>query len=60
MINLDDSDFGGFIEVIDPNLKTPFVQIKKHDHANTYYIHRPPYSQYNQPTVKGSVAAKED
>lgn len=31
-------------EIIDPNLKTPYV-VKD---GVTYYIHRPPYSLYNQ------------
>lgn len=61
-VNFDTSEANSFIEVIDPNLKTPFVQIKTHKHEMgvAYYIHRPPYNMYNQPTMKGHVTAKQD
>lgn len=46
-----------FTEVIDPNLKTPYVGYsEKHD---AWYIHRPPYNMYNQPAVSVKVTAKE-
>lgn len=51
-----ESDKDDYVEVIDPNIKTPFVTLKD----NTYYIHRPPYSEYNQPLIKGKVTAKEN
>lgn len=44
-----------FQEIIDPKLNTPYVVIKD----GKYYIHRPPYSQYNQPLIKGKVTEKE-
>lgn len=42
-------------EIVDPDVKTPYVIIKD----GKYYIHRPPYTQYNQPLIKGKVTAKE-
>lgn len=51
------TDNNDFTEIIDPNLKTPYVGYsKKHD---AWYIHRPPYNMYNQPAVSGKVTAKE-
>lgn len=44
-----------FQEIIDPKLNTPYVVIKD----DKYYIHRPPYSQYNQPLIKGKITEKE-
>lgn len=44
-----------FQEVVSPNIKTPYVIIKD----GKYYIHRAPYTQYNQPLIKGKVTAKE-
>lgn len=46
-----------FTEVIDPDLKTPYVGYSKKHGA--WYIHRPPYNLYNQPAVSGKVTAKE-
>lgn len=45
-----------FREIIDPNLKTPYV-VKD---GVAYYIHRPPYSLYNQDElqIEGKVNDK--
>lgn len=45
-------------EIIDPNLKTPYV-VKD---GATYYIHRPPYSLYNQYElqIEGNVNDKSE
>ncbi|WP_302582734.1 hypothetical protein [Lactobacillus intestinalis] len=50
------SDQNRYTEIIQPNLSEPYVVIEN----NKYYIHRPPYSQYNQPLIKGKVTAKEN
>lgn len=50
------SDKDNYTEIIQPNLNEPYVVIEN----NKYYIHRPPYSQYNQPLIKGKVKAKEN
>lgn len=47
-------------EVIDPNATTPYVIIYSSDDHPTYAIHRMPYTQYNQPAVKGTVTGKEE
>lgn len=50
------SNQDSYTEIIQPDLSEPYVVIEN----NTYYIHRPPYSQYNQPLIKGKVKAKEN
>lgn len=52
-----DTSSDKFWEIIEPDIKTPYVRIAS---DGTYYIHRPPYSQYNQPLIKGKVTAKEN
>lgn len=50
-----DSDDNEWQEIVDPNLKTPYVVLK----GGSAVIHRPPYNMYNQPAVSGTVTAKE-
>ncbi len=51
------SAFTNYSEYVDPNLKIPYVVMSPDGDA--YYIHRPPYTMYNQPAVEGTVSAKE-
>lgn len=48
IISKDLSTGNSFKEIIDPNIKTPYV-VK---YGEIYYIHRPPYSLYNQDELK--------
>lgn len=50
-----DSDNNEWQEIVDPNLKTPYVVLK----GGSAVIHRPPYNMYNQPAVSGTVTVKE-
>lgn len=50
------SNQDSYTEIIQPDLSEPYVVIEN----NKYYIHRPPYSQYNQPLIEGKVMAKEN
>lgn len=50
-----DSDGNEWQEIVDPNLKTPYVVLKD----GSAVIHRPPYNMYNQPAVSGTVTTKE-
>lgn len=56
IISKDLSSRNVFEEIIDPNIKTPYV-VK---YGEIYYIHRPPYSLYNQDELKigGEVSDK--
>lgn len=56
MVSKGLSSLDFFKEIIDPNLKTPYV-VKD---GETYYIHRPPYSLYNQDELQigGKVSGK--
>lgn len=56
-----DSDGDSWQEIVDPNLKTPYVVINKGRFGKeaTIAIHRPPYNFYNQPAVSGKVTAKD-
>lgn len=54
-----DSDDDSWQEIIDPNLKTPYVVFNGGtDGGANVAIHRPPYNMYNQPAVSGKVTAK--
>lgn len=50
-----DSNNNHWQEVVDPNLKTPYVVLD----GDSVVVHRPPYNMYNQPAVSGTVTAKE-
>ena len=57
-----DSDNDAWQEIVDPNLKTPYVVINNDrslSHDTAIAIHRPPYNFYNQPAVSGKVTAKD-
>ncbi|MCL8206203.1 hypothetical protein M5361_13780 [Ligilactobacillus agilis] len=56
IISKDLSSKNVFKEIIDPNIKTPYV-VK---YGGIYYIHRPPYSLYNQDELQigGKVSGK--
>lgn len=62
-----DSNNDAWQEIVDPNLKTPYVVINNNDNNNNrafgrdtvIAIHRPPYNMYNQPAVSGKVTAKD-
>lgn len=58
MISKGLSSVDYYKEIIDPNLKTPYV-VKD---GETYYIHRPPYSLYNQDElqIEGKVNDKSE
>lgn len=58
IISKDLSTGNSFKEIIDPNIKTPYV-VK---YGEIYYIHRPPYSLYNQDELKieGKVNDKSE
>lgn len=57
------SDDDSWQEIVDPNLKTPYVVISNDGSGwggdYNVAIHRPPYNMYNQPVVSGKVTAKE-
>lgn len=54
-----DNDNDTWQEIVDPNLKTPYVIISSSNPSYNVVIHRPPYTMYNQPLVSGKVTSKE-
>lgn len=50
-----DSNENYWQEIVDPNLKTPYVVLD----GSSVVIHRSPYNMYNQPAISGIVTAKE-